>query len=705
MNIYVDCNAKKSGDGSKKLPFSTIAEAKDYIKTASSCGKYTVYIRGGRYFFKETLCFTDEDFSCKYKAYDGEKVYFDGGIVLSQDEINKLEDAKIKEKIIEESARDKIYTIDLKKYNITLAKYGNRGFRRPYIPAPNELFVNSIPYAISSYPKGNEYIPLTKVIDSGSVFRNEEFDCRGGIIGYDIARTDKWKDAKDAYLSGFFGACYADDTVKIDFINTEEKTIKTIGPTLCGFHSKPEHRWKILNLLEEISEPGEYYIDRENKMLYFYPECNTKDMFVQISVLENPILSFINAQNIRFEGIVFENSRGSGVYIEGGENIEIRNSTFRNLGTVAVQIGKGISPLPDGLTNCHGKYDHEKIKPYPISEQIGSWHEYIYEYPAFDGNGGKNHEISGCEIYNIGAGGVILGGGNRKNLIPANNAVANCHIYNVNRLDKTYKGAVNIWGVGNIISHCELENLDGFAVYIHGNDHLIEYNKIHNVAKIISDGAAIYMGRDPSEVGNKIRYNFIYDIKNPHSYDMYGFTAIYFDDYAIYNEVYGNYFYDIVQKGQFFFSTIHWNCGGQTSVANNVFIDCYPGPDPNSYDNAYELMHNDEVYMKRVHTTDEKDLSGVDVTSEVWKEKYPYLYDTYMNNYHHRNVYYNNFICCNQYHNFVDENPSHLNFKFKKDSYMLSKYATGVYDRVRNINNEKVYFENIDFDKIGLIKK
>ena len=695
MKIYVG----KSREG--ELCFDNIKAAKEYLKTIETTEPVEVIIAEGRYYFSETLRFDESDKPAAYKA-EG-KVYFDGGIHIDNELIKKVSEEKLLERIIEEEAREYIYEADLSGFSVILGEYGARGFRHPYIPAPNELFIDGKAQRIASYPKDG-YITLGKIIDPGSYPMKGDFSQRGGIFGYDGERGDKWAGATDAYVSGFFSNCYADDTVKIEKINPEDKTIKLKNPCLGSLKSNPEHRWKIVNLLEEIGEPGEYFIDRENKKLYFYPDCDIENAFVQLSVLETPILSFRGAQNIKFEGITFENSRGTGVYVEGGEGITIEKCEFRNLGIVAVQIGQGVTPLPDGLTNCHGIYDHDKIKPEAMSEAIGSWHEYIYEYAAFDGNGGKNHLISGCDIHDMGAGGVMLGGGNRKKLIPANNKIYNSHIYNVNRLDLTYKGAVNIWGVGNVISHCELENLEGFAVYIHGNDHLIEYTKIHNVAKSISDGSAIYMGRDPSEVGNKIRYNFIYDIKNPHSYDMYGFTAIYFDDNAIYNEVYGNYFYDIVQKGRFFFSTVHWNCGGQTSVANNIFIDCYPGPDPNTYDNSYERMHTDKIFIDRI-TAGHDDLRGVDVTDEIWKEHYPYLYDTYVNNYNHGTLYYNNFVCSNQYQNFVDENPSHLNFKLRKDSYLKTKFAANVHDRVRGIDGEKVVFEDIDFDSIGLIKE
>lgn len=698
MELYVSANSKKTGDGSFDNPFGCIEQAREYIRK-SGMENIVVNIRGGRYFFKDTVRFIKEDKNTTYRAYKGENVIFDGGIVIEK--VKKVTEKKILERIIEENAKDKLYEVDLSELN-KIGEYGARGFRHPYIPAPNELFINSKPQKIASYPKSG-YLPLGMVIDKGSVPMMGDFSMRGGTFSCDVDRGCKWVTAEDAYVSGFFANCYADDTIKIEKINKEDKTIKLKNPGLNGLVSKEEHRWRIVNLLEEIGEEGEYYIDRANKKLYFFPDCDIDEALIQLSVLETPILSFIGASNIKFEGITFENARGMGVYIEGGEGITIENCEFRNLGMVAVQIGQGVTPLPDGLTNCHGEYDHDKIKPVAMSEGIGSWHEYIYEYAAFDGNGGKNHLITGCNIHDMGSGGIMLGGGNRKKLTAANNMVYNTHIHNVNRLDLTYKGAINIWGVGNVVSHCELENLEGFAIYIHGNDHVIEYSKIHNVAKSISDGAAIYMGRDPSEVGNKIKYNFIYDIKNPHSYDMYGFTAIYLDDGAIYNEVYGNYFYDVVQKGRFFFSLIHWNGGGQTTVANNVVIDCYPGLDPNTYDNSYERMHNDELFISRI-TAEDWDLRGVNITDDVWKEHYPYLYDTYMNNYNHTSLHYNNFVCSNQYHNFVDENPSHLNFKFKKNSYMLKKYATNVNDKVRGIKGERVDFENIDFDSIGLIK-
>lgn len=702
MNLYVSAHVANNGDGSLKKPFKNIDAAKNFIKK-EQIKDATVFIRGGRYFLKDTIRFTKEDLPATYKTYENETVIFDGGIILNGAEAKKITDEQVKQRVIEEKVRDLIFEIDLSGYGIELAPYGNRGFRRMHNPSSNELFINNKPQRVSEYPKARKYIKLSNVIEKGNDLINEHnYNLVKPIIGYGIERGDKWANANDAYINGFLSNAYAEDTIGIEKIDINNRSLTLETCSRFKVESGDETRWKIINLVEEISEPGEYYIDRAHKKLYFYPEkdVDVSTAFIQLSVLYSPMLSFVDASDIKIEGITFENARGIGVYIGGGENINIDRCTFRNLGEIAIQIGQGTTVIPEDNTTGEGEYLDE-YEPVPAHEMIGDWHGYLYRYAAWDGNGGKNHLISNCDIYDLASGGILMGGGNRKKLIPANNTVYNCYFTRVNRLDKTYKGAVNIWGVGNKVAHCEMHNLDGFAIYLHGNDHVIEYNKIHDVVKSISDGGAIYMGRDPSEVGNTFRYNFIYDINNPHSYDMYGYTAIYFDDGAIYNEVYGNYFYNITQRGRFFFSVIHWNGGGGTSVANNIVIDCYPGLDPNAYDNQYDKMHTDPLFMQRVATKDENNMIGVDVTSDIWRGKYPYLADTYENDFIQETKYYNNFVCCGQYQNFVEENPYSLNFKLRKDSYMFYKFAK-VNDRIKGYKGETIHFKDIDFYNIGL---
>lgn len=365
-----------------------------------------------------------------------------------------------------------------------------------------------------------------------------------------------------------------------------------------------------------------------------------------------------------------------------------------------MQIGQGAEAQPAGLHSHHGERADGVPVPKPVSREIGSWHEYIYEFAAWDNNGGKNHLISGCHIYNMGAGGVLLSGGNRKNLIPAGNTVYNCEIHDVNRLDKTYKSGVNIMGVGNCVSHCKIYNMPSFGIYIHGNDHLIEYNDIFDCVTENSDSGAVYMGRDMSEVGNIIRYNYIHHIHNPIPAGM-GTTAIYFDDGAIYNMVYGNFFYDIKCHGTAMFGTIFHNGGGLTTVANNLFLDCEPAICPDIQTNSHDRMHTDPLYKKRVHTTDENDMHGVDVTSKVWKNKYPYLYKTYTEDYNPGAKYWQNLILKDE-HCWL-EDPKNGDFSIHNRMWTIPQFK--ITDDVFGLKDEYYPFKHVDFKEIGLVKQ
>jgi len=54
-----------------------------------------------------------------------------------------------------------------------------------------------------------------------------------------------------------------------------------------------------------------------------------------------------------------------------------------------------------------------------------------------------------CDIYNIGDDGAKIFGGDRKTLIPAGNYGINNHVYRFSRINRTYRSAISLDGVGN----------------------------------------------------------------------------------------------------------------------------------------------------------------------------------------------------------------------------------------------------------------
>ncbi len=686
--IYVSTTGKDSGSGTESAPFATLGKARDAARKLD--GESTVIIKGGRYFFTETLELCELDSSTHFVS-DGE-VFFDGGIVLGNKEIKDF--------------RDGIKMIDLKPYGVELHELGNRGFRRAYINAPNEFFLNSKAMKIARYPKsGLNYYEEGDIIESGSKPCQADFECKCATVRIRDEHIKKWGNAKHAYLAGYPTHAWADECVKIAKIDTETRTVTTSQPHLFGYNFTHHSGYYVVNLLEELTEKGEYYIDIDDKILYFIPNDgdDLESALLQLSVMDKVMISIENAESISFEGITFENTRNSGIYIEGGNGCTVKNCVFRNIGILAVQVGQGSTPLEHGLNNCHGIHS-PKANPFlPASREMGSWHEYIYEFAAWDNNGGKNHSIEGCTVYDTGAGGILLGGGSRKTLTPANNRVYNCEFYSVNRLDRTYKAAVNIMGVGNSVSHCYMHDLPGMAIYLHGNDHIIEFNDISKAVLETSDCGAIYMGRDMSEVGNVFRNNYFHHIKNTVKTGL-GACAIYFDDWDIFNTVYDNFFYKIEGGG---FCIIHHTCGGLLSFHNNFIIDCKPGLKGDNMSNAYIQMHKNPLVMTRVHTTGENDIRGVDVTSEIYRKKYPYLYDVYANDARPEWMYYNNNYIFEKYDMFVDAE----NEDFTQSDWFGKPSARDEYDWQRRTDVVMGYKDDlvpphrVDFKSIGLIKE
>ncbi|TMI86841.1 MAG: right-handed parallel beta-helix repeat-containing protein, partial [Bacteroidetes bacterium] len=535
--FFISPSGNDKYNGTIEKPFATLEKARKEVRKILSKEKnisISVYFRAGDYFFKNSVVFDSldsgtEEYPVTYSAYNNEAVSFSGGISIPVKYATQVKDVLVLNRF-PVTAKNKILQVDLKKLGIKdFGMLTPRGFARPYQPAPMELFCNKGAMHLARYPN-DTLIPLGKVLDAGSIPRNGDFSHRGGKFQFSTNEPNRWAQAKDIWISGFFHYGYADDAVQIADLDLKNKTISTKQETLYGFESgKNFQRWFAYNLLEEIDSPGEYYIDRTSGILYFYhSEGELKT--IEVSMLEDPLVQLRNTSFIHFNGISFECSRGMGVYIEKGNDNKIDNCVFRNLGIVGVCIGKGIEPFAELTHEGDGQ---------PASAKLGSLMNYMYKHTTFDREAGTGHIISNCEIYNTGSGGISLGGGDRLTLKKGNNQVVNCGIHDFNRLDRSYKAGINIDGVGNVIRNCEIFNCPGSAILLHGNDHLIEYNSIHHAVTDGDDMGAIYYGRDPSEFGNKVQYNFFHHIGNDHGL----IVSVYHDDGACGMEVTGNIFY------------------------------------------------------------------------------------------------------------------------------------------------------------------
>ena len=679
QNIFVAPGGNDSGSGTKKNPFATKERALEEIATARDNGQMqrpTINLRAGVYTIHHTIKLDSKFSNVNIQAYQKEKVIFFGGVPIP---VNKIESISASE--INSNTDKKVYEVNLKKLGITeYGKIRNVGFGRPYGPSWGEIFINGKPMHLARWPNEG-MIPMEKVLDKGSIPRDEDFSNRGGEIQYDSLRINTWAKEKDAWMAGYFMWGYADDMVRIKSIDTVNKTISTASATLYGFGSGESwRRWYGVNILSELDTAAEYYIDREKGILYFIPP-DKKIESLEFSILEDPFFLLENTSNAGIKGITFECARGMGIAMDNTKNITIRGCTFKNLGSLAITVGKGIEPFKD--------YRHEGTGV-AKGGIVGSLQEHLYANTTFNREGGSNNKMINCQFYQLGAGGIVLGGGDRLTLEAGNNVVENCVFHDLNRIEKSYRPAISLTGVGNKIRHCEIYNTPSMAILMHGNNHLLEYNYIHDVCTEVEDQGAFYFGRDPSERGTIIRYNYFENIP-----DHFSTCAIYEDDGACGLTVSGNIFYKAGKRN------VLIGGGSDNNYTNNIFIGNKAGfyVDNRLQNWAKGLLTADGLFIKR--------LEVVTYLNPPYSDQYPQI-----KNYFdsaalpHGNLVENNVFV--QVKKIIDRNKEWLNFKsnnwetnqdpgfadWKNRNFSLKKNSV--------IFKKIPLFKEIPFQEIGL---
>ncbi len=605
IEIYADPKGKIGAKGTINDPINSISAALSLArsKSSKSVQNIKIILRKGIYLIDSTVEVVqgktwNTSIPLSIEAYKKEEVILHGGRIISAALIKPVTDEEFGNRFIPE-VRKKIRQVNLSDAGIRdLGKLRPVGFGRPYGPAWMEIFINGLPGKIARWPN-NGTVPIHSVIDTGSIPRRGDTINRGGVFTYaETDRPSRWKEPQKAWISGFFMWGYAADAVPLKNIDTLNKTISTQIPTMYGYGSgKPWRAWYAYNLPEEIDMPGEYYVDEIKKVLYFLPPDKLEKL--EVSVLEAPLMALEGVSSVTLKNLHFTCSRGMGISMENTQGVRITGCTLNNLGMMAIFMGRGIEPQPDISRPVTGK---------TVSRIVGSLVGHQYNQSTYDRLAGKNNGIENCKIYNTGAGGIYFSGGNRITLEPGNSYVKNCSIHDFNRIEKTNCPAVWVTGVGNRISNCEIYNAPSLGILLHGNNHVIEYNELYNLALETDDMGAVYYGRDPSELGNIVRYNYFHHIGSGHKT-----MGVYHDDGACGMQVYSNIFYKAGTVPGFI------GGGSDNSYTNNIFIDTKYAAhiDDRLRGWAKALLEKDGLYQQR--------LEAVNYKNPPYSVQYPQL--------------------------------------------------------------------------------
>ncbi len=551
MTLHVAPTGDDANPGTKAAPLATLERARDLIRAARSdkgdaLGPVTVILSEGTYHRTRSLGLSARDSGrpgapVTYRAEPGKPVGLIGGRRITGFE--KVTETAILKRL-PAAARRRVVQTDIRDQGVTdLGAMTMRGFPQPIVPAPLELFIDGEPMTLARWPNDG-FAKTGTIIDPGSKPRTGDKSNRPGTFVYDGHRPSRWSRADDVWLFGYWCWDWADETIRVAKIDPARHRITLAAPHHYGL--KQGQRYYAMNLLEEIDEAGEWFLDRETGLLYLWPPTDLAQAEVMVSEPAEPFVVLRDVSHVRFEGLTFECARGTGIQLIGGTDNRIHGCAFRNLGNLAIMTGHGAAP-------------DDVVGAIASSVFARSYRDTVWNRRA-----GTRHRIESCVLANLGEGGVILGGGDRLTLTPGRNAVVNCDFRNYSRSVTTNRPAVWIDGVGNRVAYCRIHDAPHTGIVYRGNDHVIAFNELHDLCKETGDVGAIYTGRDLTTRGTRIRYNYLHDINGP---GRGGAQGIYLDDCASGTTSFGNVFDNVYRA--FLIG------GGRDNVTvNNMMIAC-----------------------------------------------------------------------------------------------------------------------------------
>ena len=552
QKIFVSTVGDDSGDGSEEEPLRTLEKAIDVANEMreDSDKLIEILLREGTYSVTNTIKIINsqkDDPLLKISAYQDEKVTINAGVDIPLSAMS-IADSDFTNAIIDKPNAGSVLQYNLKDAQIEdLGEISLRGHLiSDEKEAQAELSLNGEVQKLAGWPNG-EYTGLIKPTDSNEYGKRTKSGIANGCsfkVNYD--RPSQWSKLEQAWLSGTIGPNYEFDYYPVSRFDSEEKRVYLSRGALEKYYTEPYYRFE--NVPEELDEPGEYYIDRQSGMLYFYPpEDAPKDSVLTITMstptldvsgkAPNSMFRIENSKNIVFENLIFKGGRGSAITGKNNSNIKFINCEINSFGENGIRF--------DASTDI---------------------------------------TISDCKIHDVGQDGILfVSCGNYKTLSPSNIVVSNNDIYNFARLERSYKTGIDFGYrcVGATAANNHIHNGPHAGMIFYGVNNDIYGNEFDHLVTEFSDMDALYCNNSnyPWERGNKIHNNYFHNIgkSSMNGRHQINVRAIRTDNRGCGLNIYENLFYNIGDGGN---GNGNNGIGAITAegtrnrIFNNLFVDC-----------------------------------------------------------------------------------------------------------------------------------
>lgn len=314
---------------------------------------------------------------------------------------------------------------------------------------------------------------------------------------------------------------------RIEKIKAYDQTTRQITlEKAMQYAARPQDRFCIMGLCEELDAPGEWYQDVEEQKLYFIPPAGVDLATAEVAVPVLPnILQFTSSANIVVRGLEFCCAADRAINIQSSRDIVIEKSLIHDLGYM---WSAGVSI-----------------------------------------RGGENCVVRGCDIWNIGGHGVDIYGGDSIKIVKTGHVVENCYIHHVGQFNRHGIG-IMVSGVGVRMAHNLIHDTPRCAIFHGGTFNILEYNRMRHCNLEMEDTGITYTGGGNwlGARGTLIRYNHCSDSIGYNNHGKFFVFAwgIYLDENCGGCDVYGN----IVERCQV--GAMHLHNARDNHIFNNIFV-------------------------------------------------------------------------------------------------------------------------------------
>ena len=346
-----------------------------------------------------------------------------------------------------------------------------------------------------------------------------------------------WSRPTDGEVCIFPRYNWSNNIIKIQQIDRATRTI-TLARNM-RYAARPEDRYAIFGMKEELDAPGEWYQDAQGQKLYFLPPQPLEGTVVTVPTV-NTILNFNNVSNVVMRGLEFTCAESQAIRLANCERITIEKSLVHDLGYFS---GAGI-----GI------------------------------------HGGHGCAVRGCDLWNLGGHGVQIHAGDKVKMDKCNHSVDNCYIHHVGQFNRHGIGLM-LGSCGVVLSHNLIHDMPRCGVFYGGVLNTLEYNRIRHCNLEMEDTGCTY-GGGWTGGWTTIRYNHCTDSIGFNNHGKFFVFAwgIYLDESGCGYDVYGN----IVERCQV--GAMHLHNARENHIYNNIFAEngC-SDPNPERFGTTHQI--------------------------------------------------------------------------------------------------------------------